>query len=90
MKRLPLFAMIAILAVIAFLPLSKRVTVVKNGITENRPFAGVINGEFVGQPICAKYIPGLTLGSQPDTAHFKIWYSPMSWVLGGVLMMEEI
>jgi hypothetical protein len=56
-------------------------------ITENRPFAGVVNGQFVGTDISCKY--WLNKSNQDSVTTWTLSYSPMGWLVGEVDAVEK-
>lgn len=83
-----LFAAIALLFVV---PFSYNVTIVKEDITSNRAFAGVlgINGEdyTIGSHLCCEY--WLRKDEQPNRAVFTITTTPAAWVVGMTHVQEK-
>lgn len=63
------FIMLSTIATFTF-PVKSNVTIVKSQVTENRPFAGVINGKVVGTNLCVEY--WLNPHEQPDTVTYTI------------------
>jgi hypothetical protein len=73
------------LAVAAFIPAkAETIVIIKSQITENRPFAGVINDHYVGDEVCIEY--WLAPEKCPDTAYYLAQKS----LLGTTISLKDI
>jgi hypothetical protein len=71
-----------------FIPTQKLVTIDKNHIYENRPFAGVLNNEVVGTDLCCDY--WLKKDEQPDLAMYKVTKPFFFQIFGMVYTVERL
>ena len=60
--------------------MEKEVTIDKSQIYSNKPFAGLINDEYVGTDLCVNY--WLSVDQQPEIGTYHIRYSILEYVLG--------
>lgn len=68
-------------------PIKSNVTIVKDEITSNRPFAGRINDQLVGSRVCCEY--WLEKDKQPEVAEYFVIATPLSWIMGMPLYVEQ-
>jgi len=61
--------------------------VVELPITENKPFGGTLNGEFVGTQICCEY--WLNRTNQDSSSTWTIHYSPIGYITGSVYSVQK-
>lgn len=81
MKRIVFLVVSFFLAsYLMFYPISYQVQIEKANITENRPFAGVLNGETVGTELCVIY--WMKYANQPDIATYQIHTTPLGKFIG--------
>jgi len=77
-----------VVSTVLLLPQSQIVTIDKNDITENRPFAGVINGDIVGTKLCCYY--GFSYDEDlPNTVTYNI-IKPLVFQYLGYVYSTEI
>lgn len=89
MKENIKFAIVTSLILVGFFfPVSETVTIEKNSINENRPFAGVINDVVVGTELCCKY--WLAKNKQPDVVTYHITRPAVLQYLGYIYSYEEV
>ena len=79
------------IALLFIVPFSYDVTIVKEDITSNRAFAGVLginNVDYtVGSHLCVEY--WYHRDAQPSTAVFTITTTPVAWVMGYTHIQEK-
>ena len=76
-----------IMAVLSF-PVEDDVTIIKDDIKSNHPFAGKIDGKIVGTDICIKY--WLSKNDMPDSAIYKVSYPLVFGHLGFIYKLKQI
>ena len=73
---------------VLFIPVESSVTIDKDDINSNRPFAGVINNDVVGTKLCCMY--WLDRDAQPDVVTYNIIKPVLLQYLGYVYSVERL
>ena len=88
MRDLILTTLLAMVVLIGlFYPSMEHDVTVSLPITENRPFAGVVNGQFVGTDICCEY--WLNKTNQDSVTTWTLSYSPFGYLIGEVCVQKH-